>query len=94
MKTNSMKNFFYLFAIIIVIFYSSLNAQWTQTNLPSGGPITCFAVSGSDLFAGTQDEGVYLSTNDGTSWQAINNGLTDKNVTSLSISDSNIFVGT
>ena len=94
-----MKNFICFVTISIIIFYSSLNAQWVQTNFPYGSTVNCLAVGlngsgGKDLFVGTGGGGVFLSTNDGTSWQAINNGLTDKNVTSLSISDSNIFVGT
>jgi len=33
------------------------------------------AVNGSNLFAGTERGGVFLSTNNGTSWTAVNTGL-------------------
>ena len=60
---------------IMVLFFLSLmhagvaHAQWVQTNGPYGGMIQCLAVSGTNLFAGT-DGGVFLSTNNGTSWTA------------------------
>ena len=40
------------------------------------------AVSGTNLFAGTYGGGVFLSTNNGTNWTAVNNGLTNSNVCS------------
>jgi hypothetical protein len=53
-------------------------------------------MSGSNIFAGT-DRGVFLSTDNGTSWTAVNSGLKDRdttNVLSLAVSGSNIFAGT
>ena len=50
-------------------------------------------MSGSNIFAGT-DGGVYLSTNNGTSWTAENTGLGNQSVSSLAMSGSNIFAGT
>jgi photosystem II stability/assembly factor-like uncharacterized protein len=38
--------------------------------------------------------GVFLSTNNGSSWTAVNTGLTNHNVLSLAISGSSIFAGT
>ena len=38
------------------------------------------AVSGTNLFAGTDGGGVFLSTNNGTSWTAVNTGLTNTDV--------------
>ncbi len=59
------------------------------------------AISGSNIFAGT-DEGVFLSTNDGGNWSAVNTGLIynftnysgPPAVNSLAISGNNIFAGT
>lgn len=42
-----MKNFYYFVTISIVIFSSSLNAQWIQTNGPFGGYVNTLAVSGT-----------------------------------------------
>jgi hypothetical protein len=53
------------------------------------------AVSGSTIFAGT-DAGVFLSTNNGTSWTPVNSGLTGDalDIRSLEVSGSTIFAGT
>ena len=51
------------------------------------------AISGSNIFAGTSD-GVFLSSNNGSCWAAVNTGLTNTNVNSLAISGNNIFAGT
>ena len=80
-------------------------ANWRAVNygFPSlhSIDITSFAVrlnglGGADLFAGTT-EGIYLSTNNGTSWT--DSGLTNHDITSLAISTSekgetNLFAGT
>jgi hypothetical protein len=51
-------------------------------------------VSGSNLFAGTRGGGVFLSTNNGTSWTQKNNGLNNNRVLSLAVSGTNLFAGT
>ncbi len=53
-----------------------------------------FAAKSDTLFAGAYQGGVFLSTNSGTSWTADNNGLTDSDVVSLTVSGGNIFAGT
>jgi len=70
-------------------------SQWVQTNGPYGGTVTCFAVSGTNIFAGIRYGGVFLSTNNGTSWTQVNNGLSnDYIVYALAVSGTNIFAGT
>jgi photosystem II stability/assembly factor-like uncharacterized protein len=78
-----------------------LNAQWVrvQGSIPTNVTVRAFAsyTNGSGeriLFAGTEGAGIFLSTNDGASWTAVNNGLTDLTVYSLTISGKNIFAGT
>ncbi|MFZ1081089.1 MAG: T9SS type A sorting domain-containing protein [Candidatus Kryptoniota bacterium] len=71
---------------------SSLRAQWVQTG-PLGGNIHCSAINGTNLFAGTSD-GVFVSTNNGSSWYAINDGLTNLNVATLSFGGGYLFAGT
>ena len=51
--------------------------------------------SGTNIFAGTNNNlGIYLSTNNGGLWTAVNNGLTDLFITGLAISGSNIYAAT
>ena len=56
--------------------------------------VNAIAVSGSNLFAGTYAGGVFLSTDNGTSWTAINSGLTNTNVRAFAVSGLNLFAGT
>jgi photosystem II stability/assembly factor-like uncharacterized protein len=70
------------------------NAQWVDPNGPFGTTLTSLAVSGSNLFAGTTVGGVYLSTDNGTSWTAINSGLTTNYVTALATAGTDVFAGT
>jgi len=81
--------------IVAIIFTTSspIFAQWVQTNGPYGGYIRCFAVSGTNIFAGTGG-GVFLSANNGTSWTDVNKGLTNTDVQALAVSGTNLFAGT
>ncbi len=87
-----------LLAIFLILGADNSHAQWVQTS--SGLPNTeviSFASSGANLFAGTY-AGVFLSTNDGTTWAAVNYGLTgaDKEtyVNALAFLGNNLFAGT
>ncbi|MGO9481575.1 MAG: hypothetical protein ACLP05_07335 [Candidatus Kryptoniota bacterium] len=78
--------------------FLSTNSGTSWTAVDSGlAPYTvvvALAVSGNDIFAGTNGNGVYLSTNNGTSWIVSDSGLTDGYVFALAISGDNIFAGT
>ena len=69
---------------------------WTQTNGPDGGTVNTlsYAVTGNNFFAGTSGGGVFLSTNYGTSWTAVNTGLTNTNVHALGRIRTLLFAGT
>jgi photosystem II stability/assembly factor-like uncharacterized protein len=56
--------------------------------------VQCLAVKTIKIFAGTWGGGVYFSTNNGTNWTQVNNGLPNTTVLSLTVSGSNIFAGT
>ena len=81
------------------VFRSTNNGiSWAQTGLMNHN-IWCLAVSpngtgGTNLFAGTYGDGVFLSTNDGDSWNLVDNGLTDPDVRALVISGTNMFAWT
>ncbi|MCX6163086.1 MAG: hypothetical protein NTV87_17335 [Ignavibacteriae bacterium] len=68
------------FFIVALIINSSLLidnciCQWVQTNGPFGGNVLSLAVNGNNIFAGTDDNGVYFSTNNSANWTqtALNN---------------------
>jgi photosystem II stability/assembly factor-like uncharacterized protein len=91
-----MKNIFLYFYVVICIFsrINLLHAQWVPTNCPTTYAISSFVVSGTNLFAGTWGNGVYLSTDKGTSWNEVNSGLIDLQVNSLALMGTNLFAGT
>jgi len=69
-----------------------------QTNGPNGGSVLSIVKSGANIFAGTSTGGVFLSTDNGTSWIAINSGLPSLDVGVLIVSPnvaggSNLFAG-
>jgi hypothetical protein len=61
-------------------------------------PITALVAIGTDLFVGVNGDGgqggVYLSIDSGTSWKAVNTGLSDTSVWTLLGSGKNLFAGT
>jgi len=93
-------NKFFIFTAVLVLHLSFTTdkcfSQWEQTSGPGGGTVKSFAVSGTNIFAGTGwGGGVFKSTNNGTSWTAVNNGLPlSPFVLSLAVSGTNIFAGT
>src|SRR5204863_4967497 len=62
--------------------------SWTGTGRLEGGPIGALAidpVTPATLYAGTDSNGVFKTTNGGGSWTAVNTGLTNFQVTALAI---------
>ena len=90
---NKMKKFTIILTVLIAMTINA-NAQWQQTNCPHNGRTNCFAISGNNIFTGIENDGIYLSTNDGANWTLINTGLTNTGVRSLSISGINVFAAT
>src|SRR5438477_11414174 len=80
-------------SILIVLIMFRANAQWTQTSL-NNKIIMSMTAFGGNIFAGTYNYGVYKSTNDGTSWTQINNGLANLNVRGLAVNGNVVYAGT
>ncbi len=81
---------------ILFICVTQTKAQWVQVsppNFPANNSIKCFAVIGTNLFAGSNGKGIFLSTNNGTSWTAVDSGLTDTDVKALAVSGAYLFAG-
>ena len=68
-------------------------ANWTLTGLPVV-TVTTFTLNESNIFAGTSNEGVFITSNNGAIWNQINNGLTNSNINALTYSGSNVYAGT
>lgn len=94
-----MKNFLKecIFILLTLLPTQPLLSQWVQTNSPYSSSVNSLAVSitanDATLFAGTTN-GVFRSTDAGTNWDIVNNGLTDTLVAAIVIKNSNLFAGT
>jgi len=68
---------------------------WTDVSkgLPRGTRIRSFAISGTNIFVGTWD-GVYLSTDNGSNWSSVNDGLKYTGIYCILVVDNTIFAGT
>jgi hypothetical protein len=83
-----MKNLIIFLGAVLTL---NCNAQWQQTNFPNSTDAWSIVINNSDIFVGGYN-GMYLSSNNGNNWIAVNNGFT--HVYSIAISGSNIFAGT
>ncbi len=91
------------FALVLITNFAILfgavpesQSQWVQTDpagIMSQMTVSSFAVSGTNIFAGTHDSGVFISSNNGTSWTQVNNGLPQLYVNALGVTGSSMLVG-
>ncbi len=88
------KKLYIFIAVIMVLFPKVISAQWIQTSLSySNINVRVISLSGKNIFAGT-DYGVFLSTDNGTTWNMANAGITTSRIYSLAVDSENIFAGT
>ena len=88
-----------LIVVCLLLFENRAYAQWVQTNGPYGGRVNSIVVIGDNIFAGTSGGGVFRSTDNGTSWTAVNSGLPITSdypfiVSDFTASGDNIFAAT
>jgi hypothetical protein len=91
-----MKIFIYALIFLFTIFdYSNLNAQWVKTHGLDSISVECLAIDKGVIIAGTNGQGLYLSSNRGNNWLLVNNGLNgDLLFRALLVKDNYIFAGT
>jgi len=82
--------------ITLLIFNSTFNiknckSQWVQCNGIWGGSIIYSLVSGNYIFAGTNGNGVYISSNNGQNWTQTS--LNNHFISSLAISGNTVVAG-
>lgn len=80
-----------IICILTICISFKSNAQWVKVGGPSIGSVTCIAVDGIKIYAGTYGGGIFRSTDNGNSWSEANGGLNSLFVTSISISGSKIY---
>ncbi len=90
---DSLTNDYYI-ATSEGVYKSTDHSTWTKLSLNDDVRAITFDRN-NNLYAGTWGNGVYKSTDFGTTWVAVNNGLTNLAVHSLVVnSANNLFVGT
>ena len=52
-----------LFVVLVMLVAMNVNAQWVQSEGVYGGNVHSLAISGNNIFAGTEANGIFLSTN-------------------------------
>jgi len=95
---NNLRKFYVLRLTIVMVWLLNcttiLLAQWVNTNGPGNNLIAySLTSSGTNLFAGTYS-GVYRSSNGGTNWIAVNNGLPAIRVYAVVFSGEYLLAGT
>jgi photosystem II stability/assembly factor-like uncharacterized protein len=78
----------------LILFSAVATAQWERTSGPEGVAISSLTTIDQTIYAGTEVNGVYVSTGDGLSWSARNTGIETLEVTSIVSKQGYIFAGT
>lgn len=91
---NINKNICSVLMVITLSVHTTSMAQWVQTPGPYLSYANAFAVSGTNIFLGTNGAGVFLCTDNGTTWTAVNSGLASPYISSLAVSGTNLYAGT
>jgi photosystem II stability/assembly factor-like uncharacterized protein len=90
-----MKPTLLLIPLFLFSFAEQADSQWVQSKGSLRENVACFAVSGTDLLAGTREGGVYLTIDSGASWNKLGGyTLDNKTVNALAISGSNFIAAT
>ena len=99
LKNDKMNKKLFLLSLLVLVFsFQNLFAQWQKTNEPKDSAV-CLYINklNGNIYAGTYRGGVYLSSDNGGSWKAVNNKLSDTaTICSLAINGTNgyIYAGT
>lgn len=69
------KIFLHNLLALVFITFSATNAQWTKTSFSGHGIINEIISIDDVLFVATGSDGIFRSTDNGTTWEEVNNGL-------------------
>ncbi len=83
-----------VFISFLFVVYGQCSAQWQRTPLPVDAKVNTLAIRDSIIFAGTDGEGIFESTDNGEHWHSINEGLQNKFIHTIFINGTSLFAGT
>ena len=83
-----------LIVILAMLLTINGNAQWVKfsNGIGNGQTVNALAAIGNNILAGTNRNGIYISTNNGTLWNQTD--LNNKYVFSFATLGNNVFAGT
>lgn len=89
-----MKRYFLLLSILIIFYTSNLQSQWVRLGGLTGKNVQSVISFNNKLYANLNSGGIYISTDNGTTWNAAasSGGLT-ANGWGLGSSGNNVFAG-
>ena len=79
--------------LCMLLFLKKIDAQWQQCYSLFGGRVNCLEKNGTDIFAGT-NAGIFFSSNKGSMWSSLGNGLANFEIHSIAISGVKVYAGT
>lgn len=81
-----------IFTLLLIVFYTTItNAQWTLCNKPSGVLPFSLVIHDDVLYMGTVSNGIYRSTDGGSNWTQINEGITSMQIWNIAYVNGALF---
>ena len=80
--------------LLLFILCGESYAQWQRTTLPDSVKVNTIKIKDSFVVAGTDGDGIFVSTDDSENWSSSNKGLQDKIIHTVLIVGNTIFAGT
>lgn len=81
-----------IITLLLVLFFTTItNAQWSLCNNPSGALPFSLTIQNDTLYLGTLSNGIYRSTDGGSSWTQINNGITSLQIWNIAYVNGALF---
>ena len=87
-------NSFVLTVFLLIILHGQSYGQWQRTNLPDSAKVNTIKMKDSFIIAGTDRDGIFVSTDGGENWTSSNKGLQDTLVHTILILGNTLFAGT
>jgi ligand-binding sensor domain-containing protein len=94
MMSNSHMKSYISTVLLVFMLHGQTHAQWQRMNLPSTARVNSLAISESNIFAGTDGDGIFMSTDNGENWNSMNAGLQSEVIHTIFIKGTTIFTGT
>ncbi|MDQ5929219.1 MAG: hypothetical protein QG594_997, partial [Bacteroidota bacterium] len=81
-----------IFTLLLILFFNTItNAQWSLCNNPNGALPFSLTINNDTLYLGTLGNGIYRSTNGGSSWTQINSGISNMQIWNIAYINGSIF---